>query len=256
MVAGGKQCASRLTITATKTYIYRRIKEGWGTHLNEHTARGTWSLPENKIHINYLELKAVFLALCECHRQHHSRCLHKQRRGMKSGSLCALLWRIHLVFQKTGYSQSPTHSRLGQTIQTEWSLLSQVFQAICIRWHQPQTDLFATRFSNKLAQSVSPVSDPLACAVDSLSLPWENLGPKAFPLVAIVGKVLEKLQDYPCRRIILTAPGWPNMPWFWDIVTMSSQIPLYLPNLLTQPFNQTPHRNLSNLNLHAWCLGN
>ena len=44
------------------------------------------------------------------------------------------------------------------------------------------------------------------------------------------------------------------MPWFWDLVTMSSHIPLCLPNLLTEPFNQTPHRNLSNLNLHAWLL--
>ena len=59
-------------------------KEGWGAHLNEHTARGTWSLPESKLHINYLELKAVFLALKELqdllfrqdsscsNRQHHS----------------------------------------------------------------------------------------------------------------------------------------------------------------------------------------
>ena len=44
------------------------------------------------------------------------------------------------------------------------------------------------------------------------------------------------------------------MPWFWDLVAMSSQIPLSLPNLpnlLTQTFNQIPHRNLSSLNLHA-----
>ena len=37
-------------------------------------------------------------------------------------------------------------------------------------------------------------------------------------------------------------------------MAMSSQIPLCLPNLpnlVTQPFNQTLHRNLSNLNLHA-----
>ena len=40
-------------------------KEGWGVHLNERTARGTWSLPETKLHINHLELKAVFLALKE-----------------------------------------------------------------------------------------------------------------------------------------------------------------------------------------------
>ena len=68
------------------------------------------------------------------------------------------------------------------------------------------------------------------------------------------GKVVEKLQDSPCKRIILIAPGWPNMPWCWDLVAMSSQIPLRLPNLLTQPFNQIPHRNLTNLNLHAWLL--
>ena len=37
-------------------------KEGWGAHLDEHTARGSWSLPESKLHINQLELKAVFLA--------------------------------------------------------------------------------------------------------------------------------------------------------------------------------------------------
>ena len=148
-------------------------------------------------------------------------------------------------------------SRLGQTIQTEWSLFQEVFQTICRRWHRPQIDLFATRFNNKLPQFVSPVPDSLAVAVDALSLQWEDLDAYAFPPAAILGKVVEKLQDSPCKRIILIAPGWPNMPWFWDLVTMSSQIPLSLPNLsnlLTQPFNQIPHRNLTNLNLHAWLL--
>ena len=105
--------------------------------------------------------------------------------------------------------------------------------------------------------SVSPVLDPLATAVDALSLSWEDLDAYAFPPAAILGKVVEKLQDSPCKRIILISPGWPNMPWFWDLVNVSSQIPLSLPNLpnlLTQPFNQIPHRNLTNLNLHAWLL--
>ena len=35
-------------------------KEGWGAHINERTARETWSTPESKLHINYLELKAFF----------------------------------------------------------------------------------------------------------------------------------------------------------------------------------------------------
>ena len=111
--------------------------------------------------------------------------------------------------------------------------------------------------NNKLPLFVSLVPDPMATAVDALSLPLEDLDAYVFPPAAILGKVVEKLQDSPCRRIILIAPGWPNMPWFWDLVTMSSQIPLSLPslpNLLTQLFNQIPHRNLTNLNLHAWLL--
>ena len=188
---------------------------------------------------------------------------------MRSGPLCALLRRILTWCTRKQVTLKARHisgrlnvvadklSRLGQNIQTEWPLLPEFFQAICSRWHRPQIDLYATRFNNKLPLFVSPVPDPLATAVDALSLPWEDLDAYAFPRAAIFGKVVEKLQDSACKRIILIAPGWPNMPWFWDLVTMSSQIPLslpFLPNLLTQPFNQIPYRNLTSLNLHAWLL--
>ena len=138
---------------------------------------------------------------------------------MKSGSLCALLWRILSWCTRKQVTLKACHipgwlnviadklSRLGQTIPTEWSLHPEVFQAICSRWHQPKVDLFATRFNNKLPQFVSPVPDPQAWAVDALSLSWENLDPYAFPPAAILGKVVEKLQDYPCNRIILIARG-------------------------------------------------
>ena len=256
-------------------------KEGWGAHLNERITRGFWSVPESKLHINYLELKAVFLAL----KEFQDLCVGEivlvatdnttvvayinKEGGMRSGPLCALLWRILTWCSQRHVTLKARHipghlnviayklSRLGQTIQTEWSLLPEVFRRICSRWHQPQIDLFATRFNHKLPQFVSPVPDPLALAVDALTLPWDELDAYAFPPTAILGKVVEKLLDSPCQRLILIAPGWPNMPWFWDLVAMSSQIPLslpILPNLLTQPFNQIPHRNLTNLNLHAWFL--
>ena len=115
-------------------------KEGWGAHLNERIARGSWSVPESKLHINYLELKAVFLALKE-------------------------------------------------------------FQDLC------------------------------------------------------VDKIVLVATDHTTVVSYINKEG--DMPWFCDLVTMSSQVPIslpILPNLLTQPFNQIPHRNLTNLNLHAWLL--
>ena len=127
-------------------------KEGWGAHLNERTARGSWSLPESKLHINYLELKAVFLAI----KEFQDLCTYEmvlvatdnttvvsyinKEGGMRSGPLCALLWRIltwctsHQVTLRARHIPGRLNvvadklSRLGQTIQTEWSLLQEVFQ--------------------------------------------------------------------------------------------------------------------------------
>ena len=98
-------------------------KEGWGAHLNERTARGTWSLPESKLHINPLELKAVFLAL----KKFQDLCSNNivlvatdnttvvayinKEAGMKSGSLCALLWRILSWCTRKQVTQSMSHPR-------------------------------------------------------------------------------------------------------------------------------------------------
>ena len=128
--------------------------------------------------------------------------------GMKSGPLRALLWRILTWCARRQVTLKARHipgqlnviadklSRLGQTIQTEWSLHPEIFQAICFRWHKPQVDLFATRFNHTLPQFVSPVPDHKAWAVDALSLSWEDLDPYAFSPAAILGKVVEKLQVY------------------------------------------------------------
>ena len=211
-------------------------KEGWGTHLNEHTARGSWSLPESKLHMNYLELKAVFLAL----REFQDLCTDKivliatdnttvvsyinKEGGMRSGPLCALLWRILTWRTRKQVTLKARHipgrlnvvadklSRLGQIIQMEWSLLPEVFQTICSRWHRPQIDLFATKFYSKLPLFVSPVPDSLATAVDALSLPWDDLDAYAFPPVAILGKVV-KLLDSPCKRVILITEAKHALVW-------------------------------------------
>ena len=111
-------------------------KEGWGAHLNEFTARGDWSLPESKLHINYLELKAVLLAL----KEFQDLCvgkmvlvatdnttvvayINKEGGYEVRPTLCPTMENLDLVFRKASNSQSQAYPRplkcgSGQTFQT------------------------------------------------------------------------------------------------------------------------------------------
>ena len=98
-------------------------KEGWGAHFNKRTARGTWSLPESKLHIKNLEPKAVFLAL----REFQDLCSNNivlvatdnttvfayinKEVGIKWGPLCAHLCRIQTWCARRQVTQSSTHLR-------------------------------------------------------------------------------------------------------------------------------------------------
>ena len=163
--------------------------------------------------------------------------------------MCPAVEDLDLVFQETSNSQSPTHSRptehgSRQAIQAtpdhpDRMVSPSIGFLINMQQVAPASNRSICHEAQQQVTSMSPVPDPLASVEDKLSLPWEDLDAYAFPPAAILG---EKLEDCPCKRIILIAPGWPNMPWFWDLVAMSCQIPLSLPNLpnlLTQPFNQT-----------------
>ena len=46
----------------------------------------------------------------------------------------------------------------------------------------------------------------------------------AFPPIPLLGNVVNKILSHDCKRIILIPPGWPNMPWFWDLVELSVHI--------------------------------
>ena len=86
---------------------------------------------------------------------------------MRSGSLCALLWRLLSWCHPRGIVLRARHipgrlnviadklSRHNQVIQTEWSLDQRVFNLLCSNWGLPQVDLFATRFNFKIPRFVS-----------------------------------------------------------------------------------------------------
>ena len=90
------------------------------------------------------------------HRQHHSGCLYKQRRGVGEvgPSVCLSVENPDLVYQQTGYSQSPTHSRLAECVST---------QAIQARPDNSNRVVPPSRgLAGDMAQ-VAPASDRLFC---------------------------------------------------------------------------------------------
>ena len=74
---------------------------------------------------------------------------------------------------------------------------------------------------------VSPIPDPKTWDIDALNINWTGLTPYAYPPTAILHRVIRKTRQCHCL-IILIAPGWPGMPWFWDLVQLSTEIPLQI----------------------------
>ena len=277
VVAAGKQCASRSTITPTKTCsadIYRRIKRRVGRSLKRVHCKGNLVPSRKQVASKPLGTKGglsgpkrVPRPLLKqhspgSHRQHNSDCLYQQGRGDEVVlSVCPTVENPVLVNQETGNSQSMSHPRPAerdsrQAIQT-WpdhsngvvpssrgfpSYMLLVAPApigpVC---HQIQQQTATVCVTGPRSPSMGSGSTQSVMG---------RSGPICLPTSSHLGQSYKMTH----ATVILIAPGWPNMPWFWDLVAMSSQIPLCLPNLVSQPFNQTLHRNLSNLNLHAWLL--
>ena len=112
--------------------------------------------------------------------------------------------------------------------------------------HQVQQQTFQVCFSGARSKGLENL-----CIEPALG----GLYAYAFPPMSILGQVVSQGIDQGCRQMIVIALGLPNMSWFCDLVNLLVQVPLSLPpleNLLTQPFSKCPHRDLHNLNLHAW----
>ena len=256
--------------------------EGWGAHMGEFMIQGTWSPQESKLHINVLELKAVHYALKELvsRSPHHKviqvvtdnttvACYINKQGGTRSPNLVAITWSLLAWCHSREITLSARHipgvmnvladqlSRKQQIIHTEWSLNKEVFSAICKNLFVPQIDLFATRLNHKLPLFVSPVPDPLAIETDAMQIDWTGKSVYAFPPVALVPDVVEKLLKSPKVEMLLIAPLWETRIWYLHLVRLSVNPPMPLPQhpkLLRQPHLHVFHQNLRSLNLHAFWL--
>ena len=170
MVAGGKQCASRSTITPLKTCatnLYRCIKRRVGCSLKRtHCKRVLVSARKQVAHkpsgtkSSFSSSKRVPRPLCRQHspsdhRQYDSRGLHKQRGRHEIGpTLCASMENLDLVFQFPSDSKSPTHTGPSKCDSR------QVIQAGS---DHPDRMVPPPRSLSKVVQQMAPASDRSVC---------------------------------------------------------------------------------------------
>ena len=223
---------------------------GWGAHLLDQNVSGVWSAQEKLLHINLLEMKALFLALQAFQEDvagHHVTAMcdnstvvayvNKQG-GTVSRPLCLLTSRllrwtesfdVHLEARYLpGESNvlADVLSHRGQVVGTEWSLHPQVARALLRAWGNPSIDLFATCLNAKLPLYCSLVPDPQAVFEDAFRHPWNDLDLYAFPPFALVGRVIARVQQSSRVAMTLVAPLWPEKEWFADLLLLLTQPPL------------------------------
>ena len=281
VVERSKQCESRMSLTSRRSqhhYLYRCVKPGLGSPSRKHDRQ--WQLDKSREISSYQcpRVKGSLSGL----KKNFQNTIQNQRiliatdnatvvsylnkqGGTHSWDMCLLVWRILAYCNPRNILIRARHiqgclnviadslSRWDKIIQTEWSLHPQIFTLICKVWHTPMVDMFATKMNHKLPLYVSPVPDANALNIDALNISWEGLDGYVYCPVALIPKVIQKMNTYRCKMIVV-APGWPMMHWFWDLVNLSTKPPLQLPHwphLLKQPFSHKYHQNLLYLNLHV-----
>ena len=225
-------------------------RQGWGFHSNRgHEGAGSWRHFKN-LHINTLELAAVYLALTRLDIRDttirvfsdNTALVAVLKKGGSARSIPLRSWMamIHKLLKARDLHLAPFHlagvlnvkadilSR-RTPLPTEWMLSRQAFTWITSTWGEPEVDLFATRDNNRLPAFVSPFPDDQAVGSNSLSLDW-NLWKSIylFPPVNSLSKVLDKLQTFQGQALVV-APYWPSRPWFPRLMSLCHP-PTSIPN--------------------------
>ena len=271
-----------LQVASPDLFLYTDASTlGWGASLLQESISGLWSTQESSMHINVLELKAIWLGL-----SHFTGVLQgktvavfsdnatalsylAKEGGTRSTSLNAeaqriLAWaEVHSVTILTQFVKGSSNvladclSRRAQIISTEWTLHHEVCSQLWKLWGYPTVDLFATRLNFRLPNFVSPFHDPCAVATDAFLYNWNHQDLYAFPPFPLVRQVLNKLRSAQGTSLILIAPFWPQKEWFPDLIQALVDIPRRLPlrrDLLRQPHFHRFHLGLHALALTAWRL--
>lgn len=236
--------------------------KGWGA-VNKTTntkTGGQWSLEEQSLHINILELKAcqlALLSLCKDTSYAHVKifmdnttsCSYIRKFGGKKlelDKLARAIWswclekHIHLSAAHVPGISNSEADEMSRSFNDdlEWSLSTPIFDKIQRHFPDLSIDLFASRLNNKLEKYVSYRPEPNAFAIDAFSFQWTDELLFIFSPFSLIPRILQKLEEDQAEAVMIT-PLWTTQVWWASLLQLISgpcfslprpQIILHLPH--------------------------
>lgn len=226
---------------------------GWGSSLSTgESFSGVWSLPDSKEHINFLELKAIYLSILHFLPKLVGRSISfhcdnscavayfNKIGGTFSKKLCFLsidIW--HLIRSSNFYCQAffisgrnnqsadylSRHSNLH-----EYSLSLEAFhRLINLIPFRLEIDLFASNRNKKLNTYVSIFLDSDALFVDAFSKTWPS-NIYVFPPLPMVGRALMKVFRDQVNFCLFLTPAWISLPFIPLLKNALISNPIFIPS--------------------------
>ncbi len=108
-------------------------------------------------------------------------------------------------------------SRQGQR-PGEWMLHPKVVKQIWRVFGQAQVDVFETQETSQCPLWFS-LTPPAPLGLDAMVQTWPRLRPYAFPLIALLPRVLARVRQDGVR-LLLVSPFWSGRVWFSDLISL------------------------------------
>ena len=237
---------------------------GWGCQFNEISFNGKWNTSESKLHINALELLAIWMSLRAirstiCNKNIvvmsdsttavsyinnmgglKSLCCDKIARDIWSLCISINTW-ITCSYIPGVENAADEASRVFQD-RHEWGIDECTFDKLCRLWGHPNIDLFASRLNAKLKIFCSWRPDPEASYIDAFTLNWNEFDYNyVFPPFSLLPRILQKIEAERAEALVV-APLWPTQLWWPKLMSLLIDLPRILTNaVLTKPPDKKPH---------------
>lgn len=255
--------------------------DSWGAVWGDSSSGGRWGDHEKSLHINVLELRAVWLGLntfcrpCKgvdikvesdntttvtyINNQGGTRSPECNEQARLIWDWCEArdlwLWATHIPGVLNAEADFESHNF---TENTEWALNKGIFRQICDKWGVPEVDLFASRLNHQVSCYASWGPDPFCSFVNAFTINWGDFNLCfIFPPFRLITRCLQKIREEQANAVVVS-PSWPGQAW-WSVLLRRAKDQMSFPKREGNLFNTSGSggkESLENVGLTAVLIWN